>query len=232
MIRGLNVYFAMLPAGRIFGSVGRSGGGYNTIWSDWSDEGRRRRELIMREYEQAMDALCGHYSRLEKSVLEEGIRNPIIVTRGPPRRRTWEHIPPEWRSLPPQDLYIMETTVGGSRLWVAQKHNMMIPCLINDWVHTDHTGVLVRNVEQARQYYRDPPSSLSVNIKWGLVESFDKHKVGHHLGEEWREDILVQHRAPIWVGIMNKHGYRVDRLPDFVHDILLAAGIDQSKVGR
>ena len=226
------VHHCLLSAQSIFGSVGRSGGGYNTVWRDWTPEGRQRRELIMAEYEQAMDRLCGHYAKLEASMLQEGMRNPIIVTCGAPRRRKSEEIPPEVRNRSPRDMLIMETLTGGSRLWVAQKHNMAIPCLINDWTGRFANLPQIVTVDQALKHYRDPPLKLSFDRKLGLIESFDKNKIGHHLGAEWSEDRLVPLRAPIWVSIMNRHGYRVDRLPPFVEDILRQAGIDQSSVGR
>ena len=225
------VHFLQVPARDIFGSVGRSGGGYNTVWSDWSQAGRQKRDVIMAEYETAMNQLCGHYSRLESSMLSEGMRNPLIVTCGPPRRRRWEHIPPEMRSWPHHRLMIMETLTGGSRLWVAQKHNMTIPVLVNDWTGKFRTIPEIRTVEEALVHFRDTPMKLTMDPRLGLVESFDPRKVGHHLGAEWSEDRLVPLRAPIWVGIMNRHGYRVDRLPPMVQDILRDAGIDQQRLG-
>ena len=33
-------YYVELEANKIFGMVGRCGGGYNTVWEDWSPEGR------------------------------------------------------------------------------------------------------------------------------------------------------------------------------------------------
>ena len=226
------VHHCLLSARDIFGSVGRSGGGYNTVWQDWTPLGRERRERIMVEYEQAMDQLCGHYAKLESSMLQEGMRNPIIVTCGPPRRRSLDQIPPEIRNRHPREILIMETLTGGSRLWVAQKHNMAIPCLINDWTGRFSNLPVLNTVEQALIHYKDPPLRLSMDRRLGLVESFDKNKVGHHLGPEWSEDRLVPLRAPIWVSIMNRHGYRVDRLPPFVDDILRQAGIDQSNLGQ
>ena len=224
--------FMMLPARDIFGSVGRSGGGYNTMWSDWSAQGRQRRDVIMAEYEQAMDQLCGHYQRLESSILAEGIRNPLIVTCGAPRRRTWDHMPPEMRQWSVSRLLIMETLTGGSRLWVAQKHNMVVPALINDWTGRFSRVPEITTIPEAMQHYRDPPRSLTFDNRLGLVEAFDQHKIGHHLGAEWSEDRLMPLRAPIWVGIMNRHGYRVDRLPPAVTEILARAGIDQKNLGR
>lgn len=201
------------------------------MWSDWSVEGRERRESIMREYEQAMDQLCGHYARLEASMLKEGMRNPMIVTCGAPRRRNWDHIPPEMRDRPHSELVILESLTGGSRLWVAQKHNMAVPVLVNDWTGRFANMPEIRTVAEALVHYQDRPLNLAFDRRLGLVESFDQKKIGHHLGPEWSEDRLVPLRAPIWVSIMNRHGYRVDRLPPFVEEILRQKGIDQSRLG-
>ena len=226
------VVFARIPAKQIFGMVGRCGGGHNSVWTDWTDTGRKNRKKIIAEFESGLDKICGHYNQLEKSILAEGFRNPITITCGPPRKRSWECVPPEMHDTDPKKLLFLETTVGGSRLWIAQKHNMTIPCLINDWTGKYQELTEFRNADEIAKLYQDPPKKLTFDSRLGLVESFDTQKVGHHLGSEWSEDKLVVQRAPLWVGIMNKYGYRVDGLPKFVEKILLDAGIDQSKLGK
>lgn len=226
-----HVRLVSLPAREIFGMVGRCGGGYNTVWTDWTDEGRAKRDLIMQEFEQGLDAISGHYQRLEKSILNEGVRNPIIITCGLPRRRDTTCLPPEMRTLSPESLLLLETTVGGSRLHVCQKHNMKIQCLINDWHGRFSNYPEIKTIEDARSYYRDQPKDLSFNRRLGLIEAFDRTKVGYHLGEEWSEDRIMPLRAIMWVKIMNKHGYHVDNLPQIVLDELAKAGIDQRHLG-
>lgn len=221
------VHFVHLPARDIFGMVGRCGGGYNTVWFDWSEEGRAKRESIMRDYEEEMDALCGHYSRLEQSILAEGFRNPIIITCGTPKKRTIENLPPEMRDLPPKDLLLCEMTMGGSRLHVAQKHDMKIPCIVNDWTGRFASKPEIKQARDAFQLYKDPPKGITMNPALGLVESFSQNKVGHHLGPEWSEDKLMPLRAPLWIKIMNRYGYRIDKLPKIVLDVLKEAGVDQ-----
>ncbi len=224
------VHLVRLPAREIFGMVGRCGGGYNTVWADWSTEGRRNRELIMREFEEGINAISGHYQRLEESILGEGVRNPIIITCGMPRRREIKFLPPEMRSLPPKDLLLLETTVGGSRLHVCQKYDMQIQCLVNDWQGQFQQYPEVKTIEDARSCFKDQPKDLSFNRRLGLVEAFDRTKVGHHLGSEWSEDRIMPLRAVMWVRIMNKYGYRVDDLPSIVSDELDKAGIDQNRL--
>ena len=229
---GYRVRYVMLPAQMIFGSVGRSGGGYNSVWSDWSGSGRARREIIMREYEQALDQLCGHYRRLEQSILEQGFRNPVTITCGVPRKRTMNHLPPEMRGWGPRNLLILETTTGGSRLHVAQKHNMRIPCIVSDWCGRFDQEPEIRDETEARMCYLDQPRTITFSPTLGYVEGFDLNKVGHHLGEEWSEDRLMPLRAPLWIGIMNRHGYRIDRLPANVLRVLTKAGQDQQRLGQ
>jgi hypothetical protein len=225
------VHFVVLPARDIFGMVGRCGGGYNSQWTDWTDEGRRKRELIMEEFEQGLNAICGHYSRLETSILQEGIRNPVTVTCGYPRKRTIQHLPPEMRTLPPEQLLLLETTLGGSRLHVCQKYSMQIPCIVTDWTGRFCDEPEIHTESEARMCYLDQPQSVRFDPQLGFVESFDQKKVGYHLGHEWSEDRLMPLRAPLWIRIMNQHGYRVDRLPKIVEDVLKQAGIDQNKLG-
>lgn len=67
----------------------------------------------------------GHYSRLRASIAEHGIRYPIIVTSGAPRRRERWMLPPDY-AFP----FICEQN-GGSRLMIAQELGMPVPCVIN-----------------------------------------------------------------------------------------------------
>jgi len=58
----------------------------------------------------------GFFDKLEASILKEGIRNPIVINA--------KIIDGE---------IDFEMRYGGSRLWVAQKHNMEIACIIADF---------------------------------------------------------------------------------------------------
>lgn len=227
MTKHCQTHYAVLPANDIFGMVGRCGGGYNSIWVDWSLVGRQKRKLIMEEYEQGLDAICGHYSKLEKSILEEGIRNPIIITCGLPKKRPIECLPPEMRNLPESQLLLLESTTGGSRLHIAQKYNMQISCIVNDWTERFSLYPKITKDTDTLKYYKDCPSNVKLHHRLGIVESFDEKKVGYHLGHEWSEEKLMPLRAPLWIGIMNKHGYQIHNLPAIVLDVLGKAGMTQ-----
>jgi len=223
----MKIYYTELPANKIFGSVGRCGGGYNTVWEDWTDQGRFARESITKQYEEGLDKICGHYTKLEHSILAEGFRNPLIVTRGNPIKRKSIHLPPEIQSLPAGERYILEGVTGGSRLWVAQKHNMLIPCIVNDNSNQSFVGKLINTVSDAQEFFKDPPKSMWIDARVGLAEAYDNHKISYHLDSNIIEDEIVKHRAPLWISLMNSHGYYVERLQPFIENILKDAGIVQ-----
>ena len=183
----------------------------------------------MKEYEDELNKICGHYSKLEESILNEGIRNPVVITCGYPKKRSIKHVPPEMLEKPESSLLLLEGTTGGSRLHIAQKYNMVIPCFVNDWTGRFDRAPEITTEAQARLYYKDQPNTVTISKISGLVEGFDTSKVGYHLGKEWSEDKLMPLRAPMWISIMNKYGYHIDRLPVTVVDILGKAGVDQLK---
>lgn len=223
----MKIYYTLLNPNQIFGSVGRCGGGYNTVWEDWTVTGRTARESITKQYEEGLNSICGHYEKLEKSILKEGFRNPLVVTRGFPLKRKLSHLPPEVLNLSASERYILEGVTGGSRLWVAQKYNIPVPCIVNDRTNNSTTTKLIEKKEDALIYYKDQPKSLYIDRRLGLIEAYDNYKTSYHLDDKWIEDDLVKVRAPLWVSLMNKHGYYVHRLQPFVEEILKESGVEQ-----
>lgn len=223
----INVFYAMLNPRNIFGMVGRCGGGYNTVWEDWSAAGRVAREHITKEYEEGLNHICGHYEKLEQSILKEGFRNPLIITCGHPIKRTMAHLPPELRKVPPNELFLLEGVTGGSRLWVAQKLGIPVPCIVNDTTGKFKQGTRILSASQAKRYFRDVPKTLTLSLSRGISESYENNKSGYHLGNEWSEDKLIRQRAPLWVSTMNKYGYYVDRLQPHVVQMLAEEGVIQ-----
>ena len=75
--------------------------------------------------------------------------------------------------------------------------------------------------------YLDQPETAIVDPVNGYFESFNDTRVSYHLGQEWSEDRVMPLRAPMWISILNKYGYRIERLSSRVQKILEHAGIDQ-----
>lgn len=105
-----------------------------------------------------------HFEKLEKSVLAHGFRNPICVMAGfvPPRhQRAWNITNAEMY----ETLYC--TAHGGSRLWVAQKHGLKIPCVIADYMGLLHGSPEYR-LEELINFFADPPKRMIMSRK-GLM---------------------------------------------------------------
>ncbi len=63
-----------------------------------------------------LNAETGFFDKLEASILKEGIRNPIVIN-----------------AYIENDEVVLENRYGGSRLMLAQKHDMEISCIIADF---------------------------------------------------------------------------------------------------
>jgi cobalamin biosynthesis protein CbiG len=103
---------------------------------------------------------------------------------------------------------------------------MTIPCIVNDWTGRFDHAVEVVSEAQARAYYKDQPKSIQVDPRNGYFESFDDDRVAYHMSSEWTEDQVMPLRAPMWIGILSRHGYHIERLSSRVREVLQSAGID------
>jgi len=81
----------------------------------------------------------GFFIKLEQSILNEGFRNPIAITAKKDG---------------------IKCTYGGSRLMIAQKHNLKISCIISDYDNIFPDAKLVRDVREARKYFLDDPQKI------------------------------------------------------------------------
>lgn len=200
-------YVVITSPNDIFGSVGRCGAGYNTVWEDWSPKGRENHRKINEEYEKELDKRVGHYKKLEKDILENGFKNPLIVTCGKPLHRKMTHLPPELRTKPDHQLLIMEGTDGGSRLWVAQKHNLPVPCIINDRTGKFREHPRITSPNQATRYFATTPKRARITRQQGFVAG---GLVPLHMEQYWSDvDELNKIRVPLWHSLMKKYGYNV-----------------------
>ena len=114
------------------------------------------------------------FNNLEASILKDGFRNPLVVQAG--------FIPPStWRNMPP---YLtkqgLENSIvcmdwGGSRLWVAQKHNLKVPCLILDFVGRFENERWLKTVNDIRLVFTDKPAKITMKANRLTMET-DIHK--------------------------------------------------------
>ena len=78
--------------------------------------------------------------RLERSILREGFRNPVVLTSKD------DGITPRY---------------GGSRILVAQKHNLTIPAIIADFNDTFPDSIEIGfDIKKIRSLFKDQPKSI------------------------------------------------------------------------
>ena len=99
------------------------------------------------------------FNNLEQSILKNGFRNPVVVQAG--------YLPPTtWRNMPPYltekglDNVLVCMDWGGSRLWVAQKHNLEVPCLILDFVGRFKNERWLKTMDDIRSVFTDKPDKI------------------------------------------------------------------------
>ena len=110
-------------------------GEWHDIW--WEPEIVKRRKEFGKIWTEEFNKITGHFSKLEDSILKNGINHPISAVTGPLRgthldgEGTGKFFPPNIQSDIQNAIY--SHTFGGSRLTIAQKHGMIIPCAVHDF---------------------------------------------------------------------------------------------------
>ena len=108
------VRYVNLKASSVFNMCGPEHKGPHE-WDEQSlIERKKRAELVIQEKEKQNE----FYSKLEKSIINDGFRNPILVNAGycPPRKVCF--LPPEMKDDSTKILFCHSN--GGSRLWIAK----------------------------------------------------------------------------------------------------------------
>jgi len=124
---GFIVRYGLIPSNDIANVVGPGAG--PSITAPIHIEGR---ESIQDAYIKMKNNENGFYTKLEENILSMGFLNPILVCAG--------QCVESYKSWLPESMKQDSNTIlacdrlGGSRLWVAQKHNMDIPCIISDFI--------------------------------------------------------------------------------------------------
>jgi hypothetical protein len=128
----MEIRYGVVPSGAISDSVIVKNPMYGTPIGKWGSRPVKPPMNWYRKLEQENQ----FYTKLEASILEQGFRNPIFCNA------------------------IQEGTFsryGTSRLWIAKKHNLDIPCVIADytgeWEHLE----LLTTEDQIREKFKEQP---------------------------------------------------------------------------
>ncbi len=110
-------------------------GEWHDIW--WEPEIVERRKEFGKIWSEEFDKITNHFTKLEESILQNGITHPICAVSGPLRGTyldgdgSGKFFPPHLRANIQNTIY--SHTFGGSRLAIAQKHGIKIPCAVHDF---------------------------------------------------------------------------------------------------
>lgn len=125
---------------------------------DWHDAMYEPvRDLMERVYVDGFNEANGHYTRLEEDILARGIKNPVMLVTGGVQRRQPRELPPEWRGR--RDAIVSEY-LGGSRLFIAQKHDLEVPAIVNDFGRVFPDATCLRSVEDVAACFEHRPKTV------------------------------------------------------------------------
>lgn len=119
-------------------------------------------ERQIRGVKQSLDkrnSIDDFYKRLEEHVLQNGFEDPITINAGFVKAPIWNRHPPEQRTLPKKEI-LSCYKLGSSRLWIAQKHNLSLPCIVNDFVDRFTDAEELKTEEDIMSKFINKPSNI------------------------------------------------------------------------
>ncbi len=124
---------------------------------EWNEEERKR---SAQKYVDKLNKQNGFYTKLEKSICEKGIVNPILVNAGFCQPRKVFALPPTMQNDPDKILFCHSN--GGSRLWIAVKLNIKtVPCVICDFSGMFENEIELKIEEEFYNRYPDKPTGVN-----------------------------------------------------------------------
>ena len=98
------------------------------------------------------------FFKLEQSILNKGILNPILVSAGRCADRFKDSLPREMKESSKKILVCDQ--IGGSRLSIAKKHNLIIQCIIVDWINRFPNLPKINNTEDLSKLFNNQPGEV------------------------------------------------------------------------
>lgn len=125
----------------------------------WDEETVRKRKQAAENYINRLNQKRHFFEELEESILRKGFRNPILACIGWLPEAHKKRLPP---GETPETVLSCDR-LGGSRLWIAQKHDLDIPVIISDFNDSyKHLEKLTTECE-IRDKFQDKPARIIIN---------------------------------------------------------------------
>ena len=150
----------------------------------WTPDIIKKRQIETQKY---IDRSKEFYEKLEKSILSEGLKNPILVTAGffssqyfeanfgerQKQHDLWRRIPPDLQSNKEQVLICEK--IGGNRLYLAQKHNLSVKCIVSDFVNMFDQYPLLKTEQEILSKFQDLPSKITLTSDGVWINGSPQH---------------------------------------------------------
>lgn len=98
-----------------------------------------------------LNGICEFFDKLEESILKDGFILPIIIVAGKENLVNVEYLPQHMKDDYKKILFC--NSFGGSRLIIAKKHKLDIPCLISDFVDRFPEFETMTRVQEIEKYF-------------------------------------------------------------------------------
>lgn len=131
-----------------------------------SEKEQQRDELRALTYITRRNRIDGFYQKLEESVIRDGVRNPIATVAGRLRIDRGMGKLPTPMQLDPNKIWVCDFQ-GGSRLFMAQKHNLMVPTIIADFVGAFKDLEKLETADDMLAKFTDKPEQIRL-YDWGV----------------------------------------------------------------
>lgn len=129
------------------------------------------------------------FHNLENSILSEGFRNPILISTlayaaddgafqrykvGDKFERFKKVFLPK-KYVNTKDSLVVCYRQGGSRLWVAQKHNMRVPCIASDFCDYFSDKKALTTDSEIKHYFKDSIQKIRYTSS-GIMIDWTRHE--------------------------------------------------------
>ena len=149
------IRFAIVDPNTIFNMCGPDHAGPR----QWDEEGLAERRKFAQIYIDKLNKENEFFIKLERSVLKDGFKNPILVNAGFVMPRKFDMLPPYMQDNPKEILFCHNN--GGSRLWIATELNIKIPCIVSDFIGRFENEREITTKEEYLSCYNNPPRHVS-----------------------------------------------------------------------
>lgn len=150
----------------------------------WTPEIIEKRKIQTNKY---IERRKEFYEKLEKSILSEGLRNPILVTAGffssqyleansgerQKQNDLWRRIPPDLQSN--KERVLICERIGGNRLYLAQKHNLSVKCIVSDFVNMFDQYPQLKTEQEILSKYQDLPTKITLSSNGVWTNGLPQH---------------------------------------------------------